>query len=576
MRQLLERITKNLFSSISPNIFVQREDKRILFQLFSYSTFSITLVFALVNILQKYYLISAILLLAAVFFIVNLLINKRKPQIASFVYNLIFSALLLVLLITGQLNDQGLLLLAFLPVSYVFTLNLKKGIPFAYIVFVAIIFLFCIPGLPTFYTSFSIQNLMLFVMLYLFLFFMSATYEHIKQKTLQRLGTALERSKEETKEKKDFIHKLSHQIRTPLNNLVVVTKLVNTQNLDEKQKDLIDTIHASTNNLVNIVNNISELSDIDIQESQENVQIFNLASTIESTIRLFADNNTNQINFPVTYLQPIDVLLYGDSVKLKQVLLNIIEGILKSSKSGEKIIQIIVNSSYASEEKINISFKIVTQSLMHLPGIEQLEQGHTNKISIQEDKLLHTLDLQIAKRIVKSLGGSFNLGYTPSEFLCEFEIKFTTGKEISSEPEQVMSSAEYSPTGDGISIDQAHVLLVEDNPINQKIVLLSLKKIVKNVDIANNGKEALDKFGSARYDVILMDIQMPVMNGIVTTQKIRSIEKSTNSHTPIIAITANALLGDKEECLAAGMDDYISKPFQIETLISKMENQLSK
>ncbi|MFW5721438.1 MAG: response regulator, partial [Bacteroidota bacterium] len=121
---------------------------------------------------------------------------------------------------------------------------------------------------------------------------------------------------------------------------------------------------------------------------------------------------------------------------------------------------------------------------------------------------------------------------------------------------------------------KANVLLVEDNLINQKIVLLSLKKAVKNVDVANNGKEALDKFGSVKYDLILMDIQMPIMNGIVTTKKIRNIEKSTNTHTPIIAITANALLGDKEECLAAGMDDYISKPFQIDTLIKKIEKQL--
>jgi len=96
------------------------------------------------------------------------------------------------------------------------------------------------------------------------------------------------------------------------------------------------------------------------------------------------------------------------------------------------------------------------------------------------------------------------------------------------------------------------------------------------VDIANNGKEALDKFGSIKYDVILMDIQMPIMNGIVTTKKIRNIEKSSNTHTPIIAITANALLGDKEECLAAGMDDYISKPFQIDTLIKKIEQHLDK
>jgi len=118
------------------------------------------------------------------------------------------------------------------------------------------------------------------------------------------------------------------------------------------------------------------------------------------------------------------------------------------------------------------------------------------------------------------------------------------------------------------------ILLVEDNSINQKIVILSLKNKVKNIEVANNGKEALDKFGTTKYDVILMDIQMPVMNGIVATKKIRELEASTNTHTPIIAITANALSGDKEACLAAGMNDYISKPFQVEILLQKMKNLL--
>jgi len=93
--------------------------------------------------------------------------------------------------------------------------------------------------------------------------------------------------------------------------------------------------------------------------------------------------------------------------------------------------------------------------------------------------------------------------------------------------------------------------------------------------VANNGKEALDKFGTSKYDVILMDIQMPVMDGILATKKIREIESSTNHHTPIIAITANALAGDKENCLAAGMNDYISKPFQPEVLVQKMRNLLT-
>jgi len=103
---------------------------------------------------------------------------------------------------------------------------------------------------------------------------------------------------------------------------------------------------------------------------------------------------------------------------------------------------------------------------------------------------------------------------------------------------------------------------------------LSLIKLVKNVDVAENGKIALDMFGHNRYDLILMDIQMPIMNGITATKKIREIEKSINTHTPIIAITANAMLGDKETCLSAGIDDYLSKPYQMEDLISKMNNLL--
>jgi CheY-like chemotaxis protein len=125
-----------------------------------------------------------------------------------------------------------------------------------------------------------------------------------------------------------------------------------------------------------------------------------------------------------------------------------------------------------------------------------------------------------------------------------------------------------------IELKNANILLVEDNAINQKIMILSLKNVVKSIDIANNGKDALDKFGTTKYDLILMDIQMPVINGIVATKKIRELEATSNSQTPIIAITANALSGDKETCLAAGMNDYISKPFQVEMLVQKMKNLL--
>jgi CheY-like chemotaxis protein len=120
------------------------------------------------------------------------------------------------------------------------------------------------------------------------------------------------------------------------------------------------------------------------------------------------------------------------------------------------------------------------------------------------------------------------------------------------------------------------VLLVEDNLINQKIVILSIQKLVKNINVANNGQEALDKFNAGKHDIILMDIQMPVMDGIQATKKIREVELEKRIvPTPIIAITANALAGDREHCLASGMDEYISKPFQVEVLVSKMKNLLA-
>ncbi len=132
-------------------------------------------------------------------------------------------------------------------------------------------------------------------------------------------------------------------------------------------------------------------------------------------------------------------------------------------------------------------------------------------------------------------------------------------------------NTETVPVASNKNIQDLIVLLVEDNVINQKIVLMSLKKKVKRIDLANNGKEALDMFGKKKYDLILMDIQMPVMDGITATKKMREIETTTEHRVPIIAITANALAGDRDNCLAAGADDYLSKPFQMDELVERIE-----
>jgi CheY-like chemotaxis protein len=249
-------------------------------------------------------------------------------------------------------------------------------------------------------------------------------------------------------------------------------------------------------------------------------------------------------------------------VKVKQIFLNLIEQILKNSELKKRSININLVEDKIHNNSVEVNFQLITSSL----------SDFFNKLSNKKD-LVHELEINIAQRTIESLGSKLLIEQQNSETKFEFLLTFEKASQKQKEAQETIGK-----TGEqkALNLEDANVLLVEDNLINQKIVLLSLKKVVKNVDVANNGKEALDKFGSVKYDIILMDIQMPIMNGIVTTKKIRNIEKSTNTHTPIIAITANALLGDKEECLAAGTDDYISKPFQIETLLNKMKDLLKQ
>ena len=185
----------------------------------------------------------------------------------------------------------------------------------------------------------------------------------------------------------------------------------------------------------------------------------------------------------------------------------------------------------------------------------------------------------MGKHIIHSLQGNLEIETEGQFTSLIFTLPFSVPKKESAHskfgPVKIPDFHELNSKSKLELID-ANVLLVEDNELNQKILLIGLKNYINNIDVALHGKIALDMFGTSNYDLILMDIQMQEMDGITATRKIREIEESTNSHVPIVAVTANALLGDRETCLSAGMDDYISKPFQIEELIEKMQNLLNR
>ena len=551
--------------------------KATILNFYSFTAFILLLVFGILNLVQGNQLLFIIL---TSFFVVNtanifVFRNNGNYYLASNVFTALFSLLLLWMLYYGNVGSQGILFYSFYPAIIIFLLGKKRGNISSAVFFVLSGIFILLPDIFDLNFTFNIANQILFILLYIGCFIFLNVYENINEIRIAELNIEIQKAKHETQSKEEFISKISHQIRTPLNNLVVVTNIVNTFDLDEKQKDLIDTIQASTNNLVNVVNNIAEISNVDLLQSKDYNQNFNLETTIKNTINLFTSEDSDTIDFPLEISKDIDFNLFGDPVKIKQVYLNLIENILKKTKKDKKIIDISIQKLNESGGVADILFKISTSDMEQVSEITKIQNTEKTKKG-RNTAIVKLLEINIANRIIESLGGSIEFNLTPEKFEFSFALRYKKGESFIKVEEKLKEFAlPEIESEEKVSLKDANVLLVEDNLINQKIVLLSLKKAVKNVEVANNGKEALDKFGSARYDIILMDIQMPIMNGIVTTKKIRSIEKSTNTHTPIIAITANALLGDKEECLAAGMDDYISKPFQIETLLNKMEQQLA-
>ena len=550
--------------------------KATLLNYYSLISLIILFIFTAINFLEKN--TSILIVTTSLFFVIliNYLIFKKKGNLSfsTNVFSFLFSAVLIYSLYSGIIIYQGILFYTIFPVLIILLLGKRKGNIISFVFFIIISISIFLPNFIDLAFTITLSNQLLFILLYVAFFILINVYENITETKITELNIEIQKEKNKITAKEEFLSKISHQIRTPLNNIVVVSNLVNNSDIDDKLRDLIDTIQASTNNLINVVNNITELSNVDLLKSKDYNQNFNLDTTIRNTINLFANEDSNNINFPVNISTEHNYMLFGDPVKLKQVFLSLIENILKNSKSGKKTISIDVKNFSESTDYTEVLFNVSTKDLFNISEITKIRNTEKTKKG-KNESFIKLFELNIVKQIIESLGGLIEIELTPDIFEFKFILKFKKGEAIVEEASTQKSTFPEIEASQKISLKEANILLVEDNLINQKIVLLSLKKSVKSVDVANNGKEALDKFGSVKYDIILMDIQMPIMNGIVTTKKIRSIEKSTNSHTPIIAITANALLGDKEECIDAGMDDYISKPFQIETLINKMKQQLS-
>lgn len=567
------------FLEKSKNIDYKKYSISILFICFSIASSIAGIAFAIGAFAANNAIAGVLLLVGSLLILGNIFIwhNPDKQEKHNYFLLGITAFFLLYAVIYSGITGTGIFWQSLFPLMALMLLKQKQGsivtLLFGILLIATIFLTNNIESFFPYQQSQIIASIVLYILVYLAMFVFSVIHTNY----ISNLLDSSQNFEKESRTKDEFISKLSHQIRTPLNNIMVISDMVQDTDMSDSQRDLINTIVASTNNLVNIVNNIVKVTNLELSDKKENKVKFNLFATVDNVLTFFKKSNQKDFIYKLNFQKQNNDTYIGEPIRIKQVYINLIENIQKCKKEGECNISVDIKRTNEDQKHHIFQCTLSGDNLVKIMG----DSKGNYYITIPDEEIsensLQYLDFNIAQKIIEFYNGDFIVSLQEDAVEFSFNLlleKSDKGDHYTKTDISAKSQQGINLPAAQVDLDEANILLVEDNLINQKIILLSLQKMVKNIDVAGNGKEALDKFGTSKYDLILMDIQMPVMNGYVATKKIRELELSSNSHTPIIAITANALAGDKEKCLAAGMNDYLSKPFQIETLVQKMKSLL--
>lgn len=385
------------------------------------------------------------------------------------------------------------------------------------------------------------------------------------------------------KAKSQFLANMSHEIRTPMNGVLGMTELLLHTKLTEKQKKFAESSYRSAESLLNVINDILDFSKIEAGKLELDMIPFDLVKTVEGSVELFSEQiRKKKISLALHLEENVPVQVEGDPGRLRQVLVNLVGNAVKFTDQGE--VSICVSTLDNGGECASVAIEvrdtgigISPDSLKHIFDCFSQGDGSTTR------KFGGTgLGLTIAKQLVEMMGGGLSVESkqgdgsvfritVPLRRLSDITVSDLASVVEPGTPDlgpALSEEAENKVTG--------RILLVEDNRVNQEVCAEIISHLGYCVDIVSNGQEAVESVARNSYDLVLMDYQMPVMDGIEATRRIRLLDREKGLHTKIIALTARVMEGDREQCLEKGMDDYLSKPYTMEEIREKLNHWLGE